>query len=66
MQDEFRSHFLGKKVLLMGREIRYVHFTAKSNTNIDININFKDTEINDIYNIKFLGLTIDNTLSWKK
>jgi len=43
-----------------------VHFTAKTNTEIDININFEDIQINNIYNIKFLGLTIDNTLSWKK
>ena len=44
----------------------YVHFTAKSNTKIDINIKFKDIQINNTYNIKYLGLTIDNTLSWKK
>jgi hypothetical protein len=44
----------------------YVHFTAKSNTNIDININFEDIQINIIYNIKFLELTTDNTQPWKK
>jgi hypothetical protein len=44
----------------------YVHFTAKSNIKIDINIKFKDIQINNTYNIKYLGLTIDNTLSWKK
>jgi len=44
----------------------YVHFTAKSNTKIDVNIKFEEIEINNIYNIQFLGLTIDNTLSRKK
>ena len=44
----------------------YVHFTTKTNTRIYINVNFEDIQINNIYNIKFLGLTVDNTLSWKK
>jgi hypothetical protein len=43
----------------------YVHFTAKSNTKIDINIHFVDIQINK-YNTKLLGLTIQNTVSWKK
>jgi hypothetical protein len=33
---------------------------------IDININFEDIQINNIYNMKFFGLTVDNTISWKK
>jgi hypothetical protein len=43
-----------------------VHFTAKTNTKIDINVNFEDIQISNIYNIKFRGLTVDSTLSWKK
>jgi hypothetical protein len=43
-----------------------VHFTAKSKSKIDININFEDIWTYTLYNIKFLGLTIDNTLSLKK
>jgi hypothetical protein len=43
-----------------------VHFTAKTNKEIDINVNFVDIQINNIYNIKFLGLTVDNTVSWRK
>jgi hypothetical protein len=30
------------------------------------NINFEDIQIKYIYNVKFLGLAIDNTLSYKK
>ena len=37
-----------------------------SNTKIDININFEDIQIKNIYNTKFLGLTTENTLSQKK
>jgi hypothetical protein len=29
------------------------------------NINYNDVQINNTYNTKFLGLIIDNTLSWK-
>jgi len=43
-----------------------MHFTAKWNTEIDISINFEDIQVNYIYNIKYLGLPLDNTLSWKK
>ena len=43
-----------------------MHFTAITNTKIDININFEDMEINNICNIKFLGLTVDNAVSWMK
>jgi len=44
----------------------FVYFTAKSNTKLDINVYFEYIQLNNIYNIKFLGLIIDNTLSWKK
>jgi hypothetical protein len=36
----------------------YVHFTAKTNTKIHINLNFENIQINNINNKKFLGLTI--------
>jgi hypothetical protein len=44
----------------------YVHFTGKPITKIDININIKDIQINKVYNIKFLGSTIDTTHLRKK
>jgi len=64
--DKMNLWFTIKSLSLNLYKINYVHFTAKSNTKIDININFRDIEINNIYNVKFLGLTIDNTLSRKK
>jgi hypothetical protein len=30
-----------------------------------VNINYKTNQINNVYYIKFLGLTLDSTLSWK-
>jgi len=64
--DKMNLWFTINSLSLNLYKTNYVHFTAKSNTKIDINIKFKDIHINNIYNIKFLGLTIDNTLSWKK
>jgi len=64
--DKIHLWFTINSLSLNFNKINYVHFTAKTNTEIDININFEDIQINNIYNIKFLGLTIDNTLSWKK
>jgi len=64
--DKINLRFAINSLSLNFNKINYVHFTAKTNTEIDININFEDIQINNIYNIKFLGLTIDNILSWKK
>jgi len=64
--DKINLWFTINSLSLNLYKTNYVHFTAKSNTNIDINIKFKDIQINNIYNIKFPGLTTDNTASWKK
>ena len=44
----------------------FVHFAAKSNTKLYINVYFEYIQLNNIYNITFFGLIIDSTLSWKK
>ena len=64
--DKINLWFTINSLSLNLNKNNYVHFTAKSNTKINININFEDIQINNIYNIKFFGLTTDNTLSWKK
>jgi hypothetical protein len=60
--DKIHSWSAVSSVLLNLNNTHYVHFTAKSNTKIEININFEDIQINNTYNIKFLGLTIDKNL----
>jgi hypothetical protein len=42
-----------------------MHFSSKSNTKSNVNVNYGDVQINNTCNIKLLGLIIDNTLSWK-
>jgi hypothetical protein len=43
----------------------FIHFTSKSKPKIDINITYNNMQINTINNNKFLGLFINDTLSWK-
>jgi len=43
----------------------YVHFTTKRNMTINLEIGFNKKFINNSSCTKFLGVTIDNTLSWK-
>jgi len=64
--DKINLWFAINSLSLNLNKTNYVHFAAKSNTKIDVNIKFEEIQINNIYNIKFLQLTIDNTLSRKK
>ena len=38
---------------------------SKTNCAVNVNINYKINRINNVYYTKFLGLTLDGTLSWK-
>ena len=42
-----------------------MHFTTKSKLAIDIHISHKVNPIINTYSTNFLGLALDNTLSWK-
>jgi len=43
----------------------FIHFVTKNSSSIDFNIIHGNKKIANVYNTKFLGLTLDNTLSWK-
>jgi len=43
----------------------FVHFVTKNSSLIDFNIMHGDKKIDNVYNTQFLGLTLDNTLSWR-
>ena len=62
--DTINLWFAISSLSLNLNKINYVHFTAKWSTKSDINNNFEGIQINNIYNITFLGLIIGGR--WKK
>jgi hypothetical protein len=43
----------------------YMQFMSKTNYAVNVNINYQTNQINKVYYINFLGLTLDSTVSWK-
>jgi hypothetical protein len=43
----------------------YMQFMSKNNHPVNVNINHKTNQINNVSYTNFLGLTLDSTLSWK-
>jgi hypothetical protein len=41
----------------------HMQFMPKTNYAVNVNINYKTNQINDVYHTNFLGLTLDSTLS---
>jgi hypothetical protein len=44
---------------------QYMQFVTKTSSLIGLHVMYKNKEIANIFNTKFLGLTLDNTFSWK-
>jgi hypothetical protein len=44
---------------------QFIYFVSKSNLDLNLGINFENNYIVGTQNTTFLGLVIDNTLSWK-
>ena len=42
-----------------------MHFSAKSKLLIHIQLSYKGNQITNTLSTRFLGLTLDSTLSWK-
>ena len=42
-----------------------MQFLTNNSSNININIGYEDKQIPNTTKIKFLGIMIDNTLTWK-
>jgi hypothetical protein len=43
----------------------YIQFMTKTKPAVDIHVSYKTNFINNTSSTKFLGLTLDSTLSWK-
>ena len=46
-------------------ETHFIQFVTKNSSSINFNIMHGNKKIANVYNTKFLGLTLDNTLSWR-
>jgi hypothetical protein len=57
--------FTNNLLSLNAERTPYIQFVTKTSSLIDFHIMCKNKEIKNTRNIKFLGLTLDNTLSWK-
>jgi len=44
----------------------FMYFSTKNNSLNDIDIMYKDKKVTTVDSIKFLGVTLDNSLTWKK
>jgi hypothetical protein len=63
--DKINKWFVINLLSLNLNKTNYVHFLSKSITKFNINVNYKDVQINNTHHTKFLGLILDKTLSWK-
>ena len=52
-------------ISLNWEKTHFMHFTTKNNFFSNFNIIYKDKKLTTVDSIKFLGLTLDNLLSWK-
>jgi hypothetical protein len=58
--------FNANLISLNWEKSHFMHFTTKNNFFSNFDIIYKDKKLTTVDSIKFLGLTLDNSLSWKK
>jgi hypothetical protein len=58
--------FNANLISLNWEKTHIMHFTTKNNFFSNFDIIYKDKKLTTVDSIKFLGLTLDNSLSWKK
>ena len=62
VQEWFNANFMS----LNWEKTHFMHITTKNNSSSNFDIMHKDKKLTTVNSIKFLGLTLDNSLSWKK
>jgi hypothetical protein len=62
MSEWFQLNWLSLNI----SKIHFIHFSSKSLNDSDINITYENNYISKVNDLNFLGLNINNTLSWKK
>ena len=61
INDRFNTNLLSLNL----DKTHFIQFVTKNSSSIDFNITYGNYKIANVYNTKFLGLTLDNTLSWR-
>jgi hypothetical protein len=63
--DKINKWFMVNSLSLNFNKTNHMYFSLISNIKSNINVNYGDIQINSTRNIKFLGLIIDSSWSWK-
>jgi len=64
--QHIQEWFNANLISLNWEKTHFMHFTTKNNSFSKFNIIYKNKKLTTVDSIKFLGLTLDNSLSWKK
>jgi hypothetical protein len=64
--QHIQEWFNANLISLNWKKTHFMHFTPKSNPFNTFDIIYKDKKLTTVDSIKFLGLTLDNLLPWKK
>jgi hypothetical protein len=63
--QDINKWFTNNLLSLNAEKTQYMQFVTKTSSLIDVHVMCKNKEIENTCNLKFLGLTLDNTFSWK-
>jgi hypothetical protein len=63
--QDINKLFTTNLLSLNADKTQYMQFVTKANSLIDLHVMYKNKEMANTLNTKFLGLTLDNTFSWK-
>jgi len=64
--QHIQEWFNANLISLNWEKTDFMHFTTKNNSFSTFDIIYKDRKLTTVNSIKFLGLTLNNSLSWKK
>jgi hypothetical protein len=64
--QQIQKWFDTNLISLNWEKTHFMYFSTKNNFFNDFDIVYKDKKVTTVDNIKFLGLTLDNSLTWKK
>jgi hypothetical protein len=62
--QDINKWFTTNLLSLNADKTQYMQFVTKNSSLIDLHLEYKNKEIANTFNTKFLGLTLDNTFSW--